>query len=215
LNIRTLCDNSYASPLNQSPLALGIDMVAHSGTKYLNGHSDVVAGVLCASHSIIREVFQGPFMTLGAILPPFESWLMLRGMRTLRLRMRQVAESAQMIVAFLSAHPMVEHVYFPQSNAQQSLAAQQMSGAAGMLSIRVKTADFAGVERFCNALKRFLLACSWGGYESLAFPVCGLFSSENYSASEQTLPFNLVRLSIGLEEPELLIEDLAQALAQV
>jgi cystathionine beta-lyase/cystathionine gamma-synthase len=213
--IRTLCDNSCASPLHQSPIALGIDFSAHSGTKYLNGHSDVVAGVLCGSHTHIREVFQGPFMTIGAILPPFESWLMLRGLRTFDLRMQRVAESTQRVLDFLRAHPKVARLYHSHIGPQRALAERQMRGISGLLSIEVATDDFAGVERFCNALKRFLLACSWGGYESLAFPICGLFSSENYAASEQVLPFNLVRLSIGLEDPALLIDDLAQALAMV
>src|SRR5262249_42299925 len=89
--IRTLCDNSYATPLNQSPIALGIDLVAHSATKYLNGHSDVVAGVLCGRHDVIHEIFRGPFMTLGALLAPHDAWLMIRGLRTLPIRMQRIA----------------------------------------------------------------------------------------------------------------------------
>ena len=99
--IRTLCDNSYASPLNQSPIALGIDMVVHSATKYLNGHSDVVAGALCASEEIIREVFRGPYMTCGAILSPHDAWLMIRGLRTLQVRMQRIGETTQQVLAFL------------------------------------------------------------------------------------------------------------------
>src|SRR5690348_5720864 len=91
--IRTLCDNSHATPLNQSPIALGIDLVAHSATKYLNGHSDVVAGALCGSATLIREIFRGPFMTLGGLLAPHDAWLMIRGLRTLPLRMQRIAET--------------------------------------------------------------------------------------------------------------------------
>jgi cystathionine beta-lyase/cystathionine gamma-synthase len=215
--IRTLCDNSYASPLNQSPIALGIDMVAHSATKYLNGHSDVVAGALCASEAIIRDVFRGPYMTCGAVLSPHDAWLMIRGLRTLAVRMQRVAQTAQQVLAFLEAHEKIEKVYYPQStgNAQFALAQQQMHGASGLLTIQLRVADVAGVERFCNALKRFLMTVSWGGYESLMFPVCAVFPPSTPLANPGALPLNLVRLSLGLEEPAVLIADLEQALATI
>ncbi len=111
--IRTLCDNSYASPLNQSPIALGIDMVAHSATKYLGGHSDVVAGALCASQTIIRDVFKGPYMTFGAMLSPQDAWLLIRGLRTLPIRMQRIAETTAKVVAFLETHAKIEKVYYP------------------------------------------------------------------------------------------------------
>ena len=127
--IRTLCDNSYATPLNQSPIALGIDMVAHSATKYLNGHSDVVAGALCASETIIREVFKGPFMTFGAILSPHDAWLMLRGLRTLGVRMERIASTAQEVLAFLESHPKVDKVYFPHSQSQSAVRPRRKTDA--------------------------------------------------------------------------------------
>ena len=116
--IRTLCDNSYASPLNQSPLSFGIDLVAHSATKYLNGHSDVVAGALCGSHETIREIFRGPFMTLGAILAPNDAWLMIRGLRTLQVRMQRIAATTAEVLAFAEAHPKIRKVYSPQRHGQ-------------------------------------------------------------------------------------------------
>jgi len=211
--IRTLCDNSYASPLNQSPIALGIDMVAHSATKYLNGHSDVVAGALCASEKIIREVFRGPYMTSGAILSPHDAWLMIRGLRTLQVRVQRIAQTAQKVLGFLEGHPRVARVYFPTSaaNPQFALSQQQMRGASGLMTLQLRVEDVAGVERFCDALERFLMTVSWGGYESLLFPVCAVYPA---GAPLETggLPLSLVRLSIGLEEPEVLIADLAQAL---
>ena len=215
--IRTLCDNSYASPLNQSPIALGIDMVAHSATKYLNGHSDVVAGALCASEQIIREVFRGPYMTCGAILSPHDAWLMIRGLRTLHIRMQRIAATAQQVLAFLQGHPGIEKVYYPQSasNPQFGLAQQQMRGASGQLTIQLRVADVAGAERFCNTLKRFLMTVSWGGYESLMFPVCAVHPANTALEPAAALPLSLVRLSIGLEEPEVLIADLQQALAAI
>jgi cystathionine beta-lyase/cystathionine gamma-synthase len=213
--IRTLCDNSYASPLNQSPIALGIDMVAHSATKYLNGHSDVVAGALCASEAIIREVFKGPYMTSGAILSPHDAWLMLRGLRTLGVRMERIASTAQKILSFLETHAKVEKVYFPysQANPQFGLAEKQMRGASGLMTVQLRANDIAAVERFCNALERFLMTVSWGGYESLAFPVCAVYPAEAPIHPPGALPLSLVRLSIGLEDADVLIADLEKGFA--
>ena len=215
--IRTLCDNSYATPLNQSPIALGIDMVAHSATKYLNGHSDVVAGALCGSEKLMREVFRGPFMTCGAVLSPHDAWLMIRGLRTLPIRMQRVAQTAQQVLAFVEGHARVERVYYPTgaSNPQFKLARDQMRGASGLMTLQLHVDDVAGVERFCNALQRFLMTVSWGGYESLLFPVCAVHPATAPIASGGSLPLNLVRLSIGLEEPDVLIADLRQALAAI
>jgi cystathionine beta-lyase/cystathionine gamma-synthase len=215
--IRTLCDNSYASPLNQSPIALGIDMVAHSATKYLNGHSDVVAGALCASERIIRDVFRGPYMTAGAVLAPHDAWLLIRGLRTLPIRMQRVAETAWQVLAFLEGHARIEKVYYPHapSNPQFALAQTQMRGASGLMTIQLRVDDVASVERFCDSLKRFLMTVSWGGYESLMFPVCAVASPQAPIANPGGSPLSLVRLSIGLEEPEVLIADLEQALAAI
>ena len=215
--IRTLCDNSYATPLNQSPLALGIDLVAHSATKYLNGHSDVVAGALCGSAELIRTVFRGPYMTLGAILAPHDAWLMIRGLRTLSIRMQRIAATTQQVLAFLEAHPRIRRVYSPhaRSHAQPALAERQLRGASGLLTIELDAADIAAVERFCNALTRFLMTVSWGGYESLAFPVCAVFAATAPLHPPSGLALSLVRLSIGLEEPEVLIADLDAALARL
>jgi len=215
--IRTLCDNSYASPLNQSPLALGIDLVAHSATKYLNGHSDVVAGALCGSHELIREVFRGSFMTLGALLAPHDAWLMIRGLRTLPLRMQRIAATATTLLAFLEKHPKVRKVYSPQAsgNPQFDLSAKQLRGASGLLTLALDTDEVAAVERFCDSLRRFLMTVSWGGYESLAFPVAAVYPATTPIQPPGGLPLNFVRLSVGLEEADVLIDDLAQALARI
>ena len=215
--IRTLCDNSYASPLNQSPIALGIDLVAHSATKYLNGHSDVVAGALCGSEKILREVFRGPFMTCGAILAPHDAWLMIRGLRTLQVRMQRIAATTQKVLAFLERHPRIEKIYYPHStaNPQFALTREQLRGASGLLTISIGADDVAGVERFCKSIQRFLMTVSWGGYESLMFPVCVVYPPEAPLRPPGALPLSLVRLSIGLEEPDVLIADLEQALAAI
>jgi len=213
--ITTLCDNSWASPLHQSPLALGIDLVAHSATKYLNGHSDVVAGAVCGSAELVRRIFRGPYMTLGAVLSPHDAWLMIRGMRTLEVRMAKVEQTTRELVAYLQSHPKVTQLFLPGSvgDPQQALTQSQLSGCSGLLSIRVAAADLEAVERFCAHLKCFLLACSWGSYESLAFPVACLLNADNYASSPRMLPFDLIRLSVGLEPANALIADLEGALA--
>ena len=217
--IRTLVDNSYATPLNQRPLALGIDLVAHSATKYLNGHSDVVAGVVCGSKALIREIFQGPYMTLGAMLSPHDAWLMIRGLRTLPLRMRQVAASTAQVVEFLQGHAKVEQVWYPHAadDPQAALTRRQTAGASGLLSFTLRCETTAAVERFCDALQRFLMTVSWGGYESLLFPVAAVYPADTRVGAHRPgqVPVNLVRLSIGLEEPDVLLADLAQALDRV
>ncbi len=213
--IATICDNSYATPLNQKPIELGVDMVAHSASKYLNGHSDVVAGVLCASADRIRKIFEGEFMTLGGIISPHDAWLVIRGLRSLPLRVERVSKTTAEVVTFLEKHPRVSRVYYPMSpsHPQYELARRSFRSGGGLFSIDLVADDVAGVERFCDALERFLMTCSWGGYESLVFPICSLSSSENYAAKD--LPFNLVRIYIGFEEPEVLIADLDQALSRI
>ncbi|PCJ87313.1 MAG: cystathionine beta-lyase [Flavobacteriales bacterium] len=214
-NITTICDNSYSTPLFQQPIALGVDMVVHSASKYLNGHSDVVAGVLCASKERINKIFASEFMTIGGIISPHDAWLMLRGLRTLHLRVNRSAESTEKVVEFLENHPKVEKVFWPflKHHPQYELAKKQMCKCGGMFSVLLETEKIEEVEQFCDSLKRFLLACSWGGHESLVFPIAALYDSQNYDNSE--LPLNLVRIYIGLEDPEVLIEDLSNALATI
>ena len=215
--IRTLCDNSYASPMLQQPAKLGIDLVMHSATKYLNGHSDVVAGVLCGPENLMREVFRGPYMTFGAIIGPFEAWLLLRGLRTLPVRMERISRSTAKIIHFLQEHPLIKRIYYPggRDDPQQALAAQQMRGGSGLLSIEIGAQDVAGIERFCDRLKMFLMAVSWGGHESLVWPLAVVIRDGKAESNRTGLPWNLVRLSIGLEDPEDLIADLKQALDRI
>jgi len=212
--ITTLCDNSYSSPLFQRPADLGMDLVVHSATKYLNGHSDVVAGVVAGSRKHIRQIMSKEFMTLGAVPSPHDAWLMMRGLRTLELRVNRSADSAEQVAAFLEAHPRIRRVYWPgsASHPQHALAKTQMRRAAGLMSIELDASDEAAVERFCDALQRFLMAVSWGGYESLQWPVCALKGPNGYYTD---LPFTLVRLYIGLEDPAVLVEDLRQALGRM
>lgn len=218
--IHTLCDNSYCSPLNQSPIALGIELVAHSVTKYLSGHSDVVAGALCGPQAILREVFKGPFMTFGAVPSPHDAWLMLRGLRTLRLRVERSGTSALRIAQWLQQHPKVERVWYPHlpSHPQHALVSKQMRAPGGLLSFAPRCSDTSVAERLCDALQRFVLSVSWGGYESLVCPTAAFLPPATPVQTEEkphSAPPHLIRLSIGLEEPDVLIADLQQALEHV
>lgn len=208
----SLIDNSFASPIFQQPAKLGIDLVLHSGTKYINGHSDVVCGVVCGSKEKIFEIFNSEQMTLGSILPPHDAAMVIRGLRTLPLRMERVAASAIKIAQYLESHPKVQQVIHPllPSFPQYALAQQQMTGAGGLFSVYLKAKSLAKMEAFIHSLQRFLIAVSWGGHESLIMPVAGFYGIDGREDSE--LPWNLVRFSIGLEDPGWLIEDIDQAL---
>jgi cystathionine beta-lyase/cystathionine gamma-synthase len=193
---------------------MGVDLVVHSGSKYINGHSDVVCGVVCGSKERIMKMFSEEYMTIGSCISPHDAGLILRGLRTLELRVNQSAASAEKVAVFLQKHPKIKCVYYPFSaqNPQFELAKSQMKQGGGLLSIVIDAESVEGVERFCDALKRFLMATSWGGYESLIFPLCALAASKSF---ENPLPWNMVRLYIGLENADLLIDDLNQALEKV
>ena len=195
-----MVDNSYATPLKQRPLDLGADLVAHSATKYLAGHSEVVAGTLCGDDETLASVFLGPYMTLGAILSPGDAARCLRGLRTLPLRLERCSETAQTIVDFMSAHPRVAKVYYPRSL------------GTGLFSVEIEAETIDEIERFCNALRRFLMTCSWGGYESLVFPLCGALPVDSWNHRGQP-SWRLIRFSVGLEPAEVLIEDLNRGFA--
>ncbi|GHA75940.1 trans-sulfuration enzyme family protein [Pontibacter akesuensis] len=210
----TIIDNSCASPLHQRPLQLGVDLVVHSCTKYIGGHSDVMGGVICGSREAINKIFKSEYMTLGAILGPHDAWLLLRGLRTLPVRMERVAASTRQVVDYLAQHPKVERVLFPflPSHPQYALAQKQMRSNSGQFSILLKTKELEQVELFCNSLHRFLMAASWGGHESLIFPVAASYATDQPAP---ILPLNLVRFYVGLEDPDYLIQDLEQALDKV
>jgi cystathionine beta-lyase/cystathionine gamma-synthase len=212
--ITTIIDNSYNSPLNQNPISMGIDLVLHSGSKYLNGHSDVVSGVVCGSKERIMKMMAEEYMTIGSCISPQDAAMILRGLRTIELRVNQSAASAKKVTDFLEKHPKIKQLNYPFStkNPQLDLAKKQMKQGGGLLSIVIDAENEAAVERFCDSLKRFIMATSWGGYESLIFPLCALAASKSF---ENPLPWNMVRLYIGLEDADLLIADLEQALAKI
>ncbi|MBK8492678.1 MAG: aminotransferase class I/II-fold pyridoxal phosphate-dependent enzyme [Saprospirales bacterium] len=205
-------DNSYASPIYQQPIKLGVDIVLHSGTKYLNGHSDVVLGVLAGNKAMVKKLFNLEFMTLGGILGPHDAWLVLRGLRTLPLRVQRSHESALMIAQRLEAHPAVQQVNHPllPSFPQYELAKKQMTGAGGLFSVYFNADKIEQMEAFFHSLQRFLLAVSWGGHESLVLPSAAFYKIPGLPDSP--LPWNLVRFYIGLEEVEWLWEDLERGM---
>jgi len=216
--IVTVIDNTWATPVFQRPIEMGIDVVVHSASKYLGGHSDVVAGVVAARRDLIAQITRITYPVFGAVLGPFEAWLLLRGLRTLPVRMAQHYQSALQVAAFLEGHPRVRRVHYPlsRSHPQYELGLRQLSGGSGLLSVELDT-DERGVARFCNALRLFRMGVSWGGFESLACPASVLRASPEQpkSVTEFGVPESLVRLHVGLEPVGALLEDLDGALGQL
>ena len=211
-NLISIIDNTYSSPIFQRPIEFGIDIVVHSGTKYINGHSDIVCGIVCASFAIIQKLFHREFMTLGGIISPSDAAQVIKGLRTLPLRMKQTDTSAKKICSFLDTHPAVKKIYYPHhpTYALYDLAKSQMSGSGGLFSVEFKTSDRLLMEKFFSKLTRFCLAVSWGGHESLVLPAVALYDIPGKENPD--LPVGFVRFYIGLEEAEVLMEDLEQAL---
>lgn len=214
-NIKTIIDNSNATPLFQKPINLGVDLCVYSATKYFNGHSDVVAGVITGHKPLIDSIFKSELMTIGAILSPHDAALILRGLRTLPLRLQQVQKTTATVVSYLENNPHVAKVLYTGSPnfSQYTLAQQQMSGHGGLFTIYLKTTEIPKIEAFCDALKRFILATSWGGHESLIFPAVVLITSTNYQSP--SLDPAMIRFYIGLEDADVLIADLEQAFSKL
>ena len=218
-DIMVVCDNTFASPVLQNPLALGADVVVHSATKYLNGHGDVIAGFVVGKKSFISEVrmFGLKDMT-GAVMDPFCAFLILRGLKTLEIRMARHCENASQVAAFLDAHPAVEKVYYPglESHERHEVAARQMADFGGMLSFEVKGGRPAGV-KLVNSLHLVTVAVSLGDAETLiehpASMTHSTYTEEELAASG--IAAGLIRLSVGLENVEDIIADLKQALDQL
>jgi cystathionine beta-lyase/cystathionine gamma-synthase len=215
--IEVSVDNTFMSPALQSPLALGADIVMHSTTKYLNGHSDGIGGALIGSKPEHKERFSFIQKAAGGIMSPFECYLVLRGIRTMPLRIRQHEENGRAVAEFLAQHPKVSKLYYPglKSHPQYSLAIKQQKGFGSMMSFDIGSRDNAA--RFLAAIKIFLNAESLGGVESLASHSAttthGSVSAEE--RAEMGITEGRIRLSIGIEDKEDLIADLEQALAAV
>ena len=205
-------DNTFASPYLQQPLALGADVVAHSTTKYIGGHSDVVGGALVVADADLGEKIAYIQNATGAAAAPFDAWLTLRGVKTLGVRMERHCQNAQRVADLLAAHPAVTEVFYPglASHPGHEVAAKQMRGFGGMVSFRVRGGVQAAVA-VCGRTRLFTLGESLGGVESLIeHPARMTHASVTGSALE--VPGDLVRLSVGIESGDDLLEDLRQAL---
>jgi cystathionine beta-lyase/cystathionine gamma-synthase len=214
-NITTLIDNSYCSPLYQKPIALGIDLVMQTATKYIGGHSDTLGGVLTGSHKRIKQIFDSEYLNIGSGIQPFNAWLLLRGLRTLPARIERITQSTKAVLHFLLAHPAVAKVLFPlhPSFPQYELAIAQMKDACGLLTITLKNSTEERIVQFCESLQHFLMAVSWGGYESLVLPKCAGLPEGSFDTGNDE--HHWIRIYIGLEDPGYLIDDLKQALEKL
>jgi len=211
-------DNTFASPYFQNPLDLGADIVIHSTTKYINGHSDAVGGAVMMNNKELYEELKFHQNSIGAILPPFDSYLVLRGIKTLGLRMEKHEKNALEIAKYLESHKKIERVYYPglKSHAQYKLALKQMKGFGGMLSFVLKGGS-ENVLKFLKGLKFFSLAESLGGVESL-IEVPSLMTHKGLNEDEKRalgIVNNLVRVSVGIENTEDLIDDLENSLSRI
>ena len=214
-NIITICDNSYCSSLYQKPINLGIDLVVQSATKYISGHSDVVAGVLTGSKKMILSIFNSEYLNIGSGIQPFNAWLLIRGLRTLPARLERISKSTREVVQYLKQHPKVEEIIFPfdESFPQYQLAKQQMTGACGLLTFIIKTNRIETIESFCESLQHILMAVSWGGHESLIIPRCASVTPGEFDAGNRE--HRMLRMYVGLEDSDYLIKDLEQAFEKI
>ncbi len=215
-NLLLVVDNTFSSPYFQQPLALGADIVLHSTTKYINGHSDVIGGAVVTSNEEVYESLKFHQNAAGAVPGPFDVWLTMRGIKTLAVRMRQHEENAHSVARFLTEHTRVEKVYYPglPSHPDHELAKRQMSGFGGMVSFQFK-GTLADVEQVVRRFKVFTFAESLGGVESL---VCHPATMTHGSIPKEIreargLGDTLLRLSVGIEDIEDILADLEQALA--
>jgi cystathionine gamma-synthase len=208
-------DNTFASPYLQQPLALGADVVVHSTTKYLGGHSDVVGGALVLSDGALAEKLRFHQNAMGAVPGPFDCWLVLRGVKTLGVRMDRHSTNAMRIAEMLVAHPAVSAVYYPglPTDPGHEVAAKQMRRFGGMVSFTAVGGREAAL-RICAATRVFTLAESLGGVESLIEHPAAM-THLSVAGSELEVPDNLVRLSVGIEDIEDLADDLRSALSAV
>ncbi|MEW2213101.1 cystathionine gamma-synthase [Streptomyces globisporus] len=209
---RLVVDNTFASPYLQQPLALGADVIVHSTTKYMGGHSDVVGGALVVSDPELAEELDFHQNAMGAVAGPFDAWLVLRGIKTLAVRMDRHTENATKVADLLTRHPKVSQVLYPglPEHPGHEVAAKQMKAFGGMVSFRVAAGEEAAVE-VCNRAKLFTLGESLGGVESL-IEHPGRMTHASVAGSLLEVPADLVRISVGIENGDDLLADLTQAL---
>ncbi|MFB4167353.1 trans-sulfuration enzyme family protein [Virgibacillus sp. JSM 102003] len=213
--LHTIIDNSWATPIFQNPIEFGVDVVVHSASKYLGGHSDLVGGALITSESLMERIFYNEYQLLGGVMPPYEAWLLMRGLRTLPIRMKAHQESASKVAAFLETHQTVKKVNYPglTSAPDFELGKRMLKGYSGLLSFEIVSKEFESIREVINALEQFNIGVSWGGFESL---VLSPNNGQNYEQLiENNIDPGLIRISVGLESEEELIKDLDQALLSI
>ena len=209
--IKTVVDNTWATPVYQQPLTLGIDITLHTMSKYIGGHSDLIGGVLCAREEIIREIKRSERELIGGILGPFEAWLALRGLRTMPAKLAASGRNAMAVAQLLEASPRVRRVNYPglASHRQYALAKKQMSGSSGLLSFELNAAADEAVA-FADKLQLFRKGVSWGGFESLVCMPMYKYSDEE--ARRHNSVRGLIRLYCGIENTDDLLADIQAAL---
>lgn len=208
----TVIDNSWATPLFQKPLLLGVDLVVHAATKYMGGHSDVIAGAIVGSAELLKKIFYNSYLLLGGAIGPFDAWLVNRGLRTLPNRMRQHHTDGLALALYLDEQPEVRRVFHPGVAADPALIKTQLSGFSGLFSFELDTDSYAEVASFVDRLRLFRIGVSWGGVESLALTPNQSTNAANLAC--QQIPPGTVRLSVGLEGATVLIKDLEQAFSR-
>ncbi|MCP4543012.1 MAG: cystathionine gamma-synthase family protein [Chloroflexi bacterium] len=210
-----IVDNTFATPINQNPLQLGADLVLHSATKFLGGHADALGGVICGDKALVEQIYHFREIN-GATLHPMAAYLLLRGMKTLHLRIRQQNESALKIARFLESHPRIDKVFYPglESHENHTIARQQMRGFGGVLSFILRGDDFDTVRAFLPNLRYAHAAANLGSVETIVGPPATTSHVECTREEREAMgiPENLIRYSVGIEDTEDLIADLEQAL---
>jgi cystathionine gamma-synthase len=207
-------DNTFATPINQRPLQLGADLVIHSATKFLGGHADALGGVVCGPAELVQRIYHFREIN-GACLEPMSAYLLLRGMKTLHLRVRQQNDNALQIARFVQSHPRVEKVFYPGLTGHEGheIARRQMSGFGGVLSFALR-GGFEGVKAFLPRLRYANLAANLGAVETIAGPPATTSHVESTPEERAAagIPEALIRYSVGIEDADDLIADLRQAL---
>jgi cystathionine beta-lyase/cystathionine gamma-synthase len=214
-NIISFIDNSFCTPLQQNVIELGIDIAMQTATKYISGHSDTLGGVLSGTHAMIKKIFDSEYLNIGSGIQPFNAWLLIRGLRTLPTRLERINRSTKKLAAYLKQHPKVERIIFPfdDSFPQYELATSQMKDGGGLVTFILKCNEKQEVARFCESLRHFMMAVSWGGHESLILPKCASIATADFDPSQPL--HRSVRMYVGLEDADWLIGDLEQAFASI
>ncbi len=217
-NIISIVDNTFLTPVLQQPKKYGIDIVVHSATKYLNGHGDVVAGIICGSSEMIMNIKMTVLKDIGATISPHDAWLIMRGLKTLPIRMERHCSNAQKLAEFLENHQKVSHVYYPglKSHSGNRFVGEQMKAAGGVIAFEIES-DLTGGSDFINRMKLFSIAVSLGDAESLIQHPASMTHSP-YTQEERLaagISDSLIRISVGLENVDDLITDLEQSLSLI